>query len=67
MAFNRGDGRKIDDQHVLVDKELARIDKYWLPRRLGGGKGGRRNNEEEALIKEIKREMRREREKQATA
>lgn len=43
MAYNKGDGRKIDDCYVLVDKELARIDKYWLPRRLGGGKGGRRN------------------------
>ena len=45
---------------MLVDKELARVDKYWLPRRLGGGKGGenRKNKDEELYIKEIRRELR---------
>jgi len=39
---------------------LARVDRYWLPRRLGGGKGGdsRRNKEEENYIREIRRELR---------
>ena len=60
IAYNRGDGRKIDGVNVLVDKELARIDKYWVPRRLGGGKGGsnRKNKEEEAYVKGIKKELR---------
>lgn len=64
IAYNRGDSRKIDGRRVLVDKELGRTDKYWLPRRLGGGKGGesRRNREDEAYIKEIKRELREQRE-----
>jgi len=45
---------------VLVDKELARVDRYWLPRRLGGGKGGesRRNKDEESTIREIRHELR---------
>jgi U1 small nuclear ribonucleoprotein 70kDa len=60
IAYNRGDGRKIDGVSVLVDKELARIDKYWVPRRLGGGKGGekRRNRDEEQYVKTLKKEMR---------
>ena len=59
-AVRRGDGRRLDGRNILVDKELARIDRYWLPRRLGGGKGGeyRRNREEENYIREIKRELR---------
>lgn len=60
IAYNRGDRRKIDGFTVLVDKEIGRKDKYWVPRRLGGGKGGetRRNKEEELYIKEIKKELR---------
>ena len=60
IAYKRGDGRKVDGKRVLVDKELARIDRHWLPRRLGGGKGGesRRNRDEEAYVKEIRRELR---------
>jgi hypothetical protein len=44
----------------MVDKELARVDKYWLPRRLGGGRGGenRKNKEEELYVKTIKKELR---------
>ena len=39
--------------------EQGRTDKYWYPRRLGGGRGGeyRRNKEEEEYIKEIKKEL----------
>ena len=40
LAYKRGDRKKIDGQYVIVDKEQARIDKKWLPKRLGGGKGG---------------------------
>ena len=60
IAYNRGDSRKIDGNRCLVDKEYSRNDKHWLPRRLGGGKGGesRRNREDEVLIKEIKRDLR---------
>ena len=49
IAYNRGDRRKIDGFTVIVDREICRIDKYWVPRRLGGGKGGetRRNRDEE--------------------
>lgn len=60
MAYDRADGRRIDGRSILVDRELARVDKYWLPRRLGGGKGGdkRRNREEEKYLKEIRKEFR---------
>ena len=60
VAYNGADGRKIDGHRVLVDRELGRSDRKWLPRRLGGGKGGgsRRNEEEDALIRELKRELR---------
>lgn len=40
LAYDKADGKRIDGVHILVDWELARIDKKWLPRRLGGGKGG---------------------------
>ena len=44
----------------MVDKELARVDRHWIPRRLGGGKGGesRKNRDEDAYFKNIKRELR---------
>lgn len=60
MAYDRADGRRIDGKSILVDKELARTDKYWLPRRLGGGKGGdkRRNREEDKYLREIRKEFR---------
>lgn len=59
-AYDRADGRKIDGKHIIVDMEKARIDSYWLPKRLGGGKGGesRRNKEDELFIREIRRELR---------
>ena len=59
-AYKRGNGRRIDGVNVLVDRELARVDKYWLPRRLGGGKGGdsRKNADEEQYIKSIRKELR---------
>lgn len=40
IAYSRGDHRKIDEFYVMVDMEQSRTDKYWYPRRLGGGKGG---------------------------
>lgn len=40
LAYRRADHKRIDDRNILVDMEQARIDKYWYPRRLGGGKGG---------------------------
>ena len=58
IAYNRGDGRRIDGVRVLVDKELGRTDKYWLPRRLGGGRGDtRRSKAEETFIKDVKKEL----------
>lgn len=41
-AILKADGRKIDGRRILVDRELGRTKKQWLPRRLGGGKGGER-------------------------
>ena len=41
--------------------EQARIDRYWLPMRLGGGKGGssrKATKEHSEYIKDIKRELR---------
>ena len=40
-AYKMGDGKRIDGRKVLVDVERGRTVKGWLPRRLGGGKGGR--------------------------
>lgn len=59
-AYDRADGRLIDERHVIVDMEKARRDRNWLPRRLGGGKGGesRRNREDEQFIRDIRRELR---------
>lgn len=39
-ALDKGDGRKVDGRRILVDRELGRTKKSWVPRRLGGGKGG---------------------------
>ena len=53
---------KIDGVYVLVDRELARTDRYWLPRRLGGGKGDTRRGTQSEIdfVKEIKRELKKE-------
>ena len=49
------DGRKIDQHRIIVDRELGRTKKTWVPRRLGGGKGeSRRDRKDEQLIEEIK-------------
>jgi U1 small nuclear ribonucleoprotein len=61
IAYKRADYKRIDDTNILVDMEQARIDKYWLPKRLGGGKGGdkrRANKEHQDYIREIKRDLR---------
>ena len=62
IAYSRGNKMKIDGAYVLVDRELARTDRYWLPRRLGGGKGDtRRGTQEEVdFVKDIKREIKKE-------
>lgn len=61
IAYSRGDKKKIDGMYCLVDKELGRTDRYWLPRRLGGGKGaanGNRSNATElAYVKDLKKEI----------
>lgn len=41
-AYKHADGKRIDGKRVLVDVERGRIQKGWLPRRLGGGLGGRK-------------------------
>lgn len=59
IAYNQANGRKIDGHQVIVDMEQGRTDKYWYPKRLGGGRGGekRRDKNEEELIKDIKKEL----------
>jgi hypothetical protein len=39
--------------------EQGRTDKYWYPKRLGGGRGGdtRRDKQDEEFIKDIKKEL----------
>lgn len=60
-ALEKGDGRKVDGRRILVDRELGRTKKSWLPRRLGGGKGGQtRRSDADAIVEEVEREMRRE-------
>ena len=39
-AREKADGRRIEGHRILVDKELGRTKQTWLPKRLGGGKGG---------------------------
>ena len=54
-AVRQMDGRKIDQHRIIVDRELGRTKKTWVPRRLGGGKGeSRRDRKDEQLIDEIK-------------
>lgn len=54
----------------MVDRELGRTKEKWLPRRLGGGKGGesRRSDKSDAVVREVEREFRHElREKEEKA
>lgn len=56
--MSRGDGRRIDGRKVIVDRELGRTRKDWLPRRLGGGKGdSRRDRNDEDVIRKLKFEL----------
>jgi U1 small nuclear ribonucleoprotein len=60
-AIAKADARKIDGHRILVDRELGRTKKTWIPRRLGGGKGGvSRRAESDILVEEIQNELRRE-------
>lgn len=47
---------------MIVDRELGRTKKSWLPRRFGGGKGGesRRSEKADALVRDVERELRHE-------
>lgn len=57
-AVSRADGRRIEGRKIIVDRELGRTRKDWLPRRLGGGKGdSRRDRKDEDLIKKLKYEL----------
>lgn len=38
-AYKEADNMKVDGRRISVDYERARIQKEWLPRRFGGGKG----------------------------
>ena len=54
-AVMKADNRKIDGVRVLVDRELGRTRKDWLPRRLGGGKGiNRRDIEDEKVLDSLR-------------
>lgn len=53
-AVLKADGRKIEGNRVIVDRELGRTRSDWLPRRLGGGKGdSRRDRNDEDVIKQL--------------
>lgn len=61
IAYKRADAKRIDNKVILVDMEKARLDETWLPRRLGGGKGGEKRKatkEHQEYIKSIRRELR---------
>lgn len=54
--MRRGDGRRVDDRRIIVDRELGRTKKSWFPRRLGGGKGeSRRDRRDEEVIRELQK------------
>jgi U1 small nuclear ribonucleoprotein len=56
VALERGNGRKVDGERVIVDYERGRTNKDWLPRKLGGGKGdSRRDREQERIIRDLKK------------
>lgn len=53
-------GMKIDGKRILVDYELGRTNKDWLPKRLGGGKGTkRRDRDNERKIRKVIKDYRR--------
>lgn len=57
-AVAKADGRRIEGRKVIVDRELGRTRKDWLPRRLGGGKGdSRRDRKDEEVIRQLKQEL----------
>ena len=57
-AVSKMDGRRIEGKKIIVDRELGRTRKDWLPRRLGGGKGdSRRDRKDEDLIRKLKFEL----------
>ena len=61
--MRRADGRKVDDRRIIVDRELGRTKANWIPRRLGGGKGeSRRDRRDEELIREISKQIMRDKE-----
>jgi U1 small nuclear ribonucleoprotein len=54
FAISKADGRRIDGRRILVDRELGRTKKSWVPRRLGGGKGGdSRKADTDYLVEEV--------------
>lgn len=56
--MSRADGRRIEGRKIIVDRELGRTRKDWLPRRLGGGKGdSRRDRNDEDVIRKLKFEL----------
>ena len=59
VAYNQGNGRRIDGNRVLVDYEKGRTIEAWLPRRLGGGEGGdqRRSKKHEQMIRTLKKKL----------
>jgi len=64
-AIQKWDGRRVDGRRILVDREMGRTSTRWLPRCLGGGKGGEsRRTENDYIVKEVQREFRREQEDQ---
>ena len=57
-AVAKADGRRIENRKIIVDRELGRTRKDWLPRRLGGGKGdSRRDRKDEEIIRELKKDL----------
>lgn len=55
--MERGNGRRVDGARVVVDYERGRTKTDWIPRRLGGGKGGdkRRDRETERIIRDLQK------------
>jgi hypothetical protein len=57
-AVSKADGRRIEGKKIIVDRELGRTRKDWLPRRLGGGKGdSRRDRNDEDVLRRLKWEL----------